>query len=249
MRFTPQCKYNQRGFCRYGAQCRQRHVNESCGNSDCQDESCLLRHPYKCKYFYLYGTCKFGDDCAYVHGESEDKVRIRCLEEKLSMFEAKVILLERSISELVIKLDTFMCMDNSEDRSIDTATDVTEEVIDTEPLKQQEDKFSCHLCDFVSNRPYGLVIHKGRKHKNGTSSPMRQFDGNDTTGTIIDTNDAEDIDDELYKETEHYWKRGWLGMSYQTFKDATKIIDESDLNEEEKQHGDGFVNFPSWRRL
>ena len=116
--------------------------------SDCQDESCLLRHPYKCRYFYLYGNCKFGDGCAYVHGESEDKVKIKCLEEKLSMFETKVILLERSISELVIKLDTFMCMDNSEDDSIDTATDVTEEVIDTEPLKQQEDKFSCHLCDF-----------------------------------------------------------------------------------------------------
>ena len=78
-----------------------------------------------------------------------------------------------------------------------------------------------------------------------------QFDGNDTT------NDAEDIDDELYKETEHYWKSGWLGMSYQNFKDATKIIDESDLSEEEKQNerdalvgarkdafGDGSVHFP-----
>ena len=83
---------------------------------------------------------------------------------------------------------------------------------------------------------------------------MKQFDGNDTTGTI-DTNDVEDIDDELYKETEDYWKRGWLGMHYQPFLDATRIIDESDLNEEEKKHekdagarkdalGDGFVNFP-----
>ena len=183
-------------------------------------------------------------------------MKIRCLEQKLSMFEEKVILLEKSITELVIKLDTFMCMENSGDDSIDTATDVNEEVIDTEPLKPEE-KFPCHLCDFVSNRPYGLVIHKGRKHKNGASSlVIGQFDGNDTT------NDAEDIDDELYKETEHYWKSGWLGKSYQVFKDVTKIIDESDLNEEEKQHekdaivgarkdalGDGFVNFPPWRRL
>ena len=53
------------------------------------------------------------------------------------MFEEKVILLEKSITELVIKLDTFMCMENSGDDSIDsidTATDVNEEVIDTEPL-------------------------------------------------------------------------------------------------------------------
>ena len=56
-------------------------------------------------------------------------MKIRSLEEKLSMFEAKVILPERSISDLVIKLDTFMCMENSVEYSIDTVTDVTEEVI------------------------------------------------------------------------------------------------------------------------
>ena len=101
------------------------------------------------------------------------------------MFEAKVILLERSISDLVIKLDTFMCMENSDDDSIDTATDVNEEVIDTEPLKQEE-KFPCHLCDFVSNKPYGLVIHKGRKHKNGASSlVIGQFDGKSTVNEEI----------------------------------------------------------------
>ena len=115
------CKHNQRGFCRYGDRCRQRHVNESCGTSDCQDESCLLRHPYKCRYFYLYGNCKFGDGCAYVHRETEDKVKIKCLEKKLSMFEAKVILLERSVYELVVKLDTFMCMEREE--SIDVLTE------------------------------------------------------------------------------------------------------------------------------
>ena len=73
-------------------------------------------------------------------------MKIRCLEQKLSMFEEKVILLEKSITELVIKLDTFMCMKNSGDNSIDAATDVNEEVVDTEPLKQEEDKFPCHLC-------------------------------------------------------------------------------------------------------
>ena len=56
------------------------------------------------------------------------------MEEKLSLFEAKVILLEKSISELVIKLDTFMCME--EDKNIDNVTEV---VIEREPsLKQSE---------------------------------------------------------------------------------------------------------------
>ena len=131
-----------------------------------------------------------------VHGESEDKVKIRCLEEKLSMFEAKVIRLERSITDLVIKLDTFMCMENSGDDSIDNVIDVTEDVIETvAPLKHQ-DKFGCHLCDFASNRQNGLVIHMGRKHKKDISNPIGQFDGKAT-------NDDEDID-EAYMNTEEY---------------------------------------------
>ena len=52
---------------------------------------------------------------------------------------------------------------------------------------------------------------------------------------------------------------GQLGMIYQRFLDANKIIDESDFNEEEKKHekdtllgawkaalGDGFIDFPPW---
>ena len=145
------CKYNQRGFCRYGERCRLRHVNENCTESDCQDESCLFRHPLECRYFYLYGTCKFGDSCAYVHEENEDKVRIRILEEKLSMFEAKVIQLER-------KLDTFMCMENTGGDSVNFVTDATDDIKENdEPMKQKN--ISCHLCDFESNHQNDLVIH------------------------------------------------------------------------------------------
>ena len=136
-------------------------------------------------------------------------MKIRCLEEKLSLFEAKVIRLERSVTDLVIKLDTFMCMENSGDDSIDKVIDVTEDVIETvAPLKHQ-DKFGCHLCDFASNRQNGLVIHMGRKHKKDISNPIGQFDGNAT-------NDDEDIDhriytcdiDEAYTNTEEFWPCG-----------------------------------------
>ena len=78
------------------------------------------------------------------------------------------------------------------------------------------------------------MIHKGRKHKNGASSLIiGQFDGNDTT------NDVDDVDDELYKRTEDYWKRGTLGTGvstvFQQFLDAIEVIDKSDLDEEEKK--------------
>ena len=182
-------------------------------------------------------------------------MKIRCLEEKLSMFEAKVIRLERSVTDLVIKLDTFMCMENSGDDSIDKVIDVTEDVIETvAPLKHQ-DKFGCHLCDFASNRQNGLVIHMGRKHKKDISNPIGQFDGNATNDDEI----IDDTDDLLYEYTENYWKRGWLGTVYQNYLDALKIIDESSINEVEKKaeneailaarkeaFGDRYRCYPPW---
>ena len=53
-------------------------------------------------------------------------MKIRSLEEKLSTFETKIILLERSIVNRVIKLDTFMCMENARNDSIDNETDVAD---------------------------------------------------------------------------------------------------------------------------
>ena len=50
------------------------------------------------------------------------------LEEELSTFETRIILLERSIINLVIKLDTFMCMENAGNDSIDNGTDIADKV-------------------------------------------------------------------------------------------------------------------------
>ena len=70
----------------------------------------------------------------------------------------------------------------------------------------------------------------GRKHKD-ISNPIGQFDGNAT-------NDTEDID-EVYMNTEEYWKTGLVDGWVPTYKDflgAFKIIDESDLDEENKKN-------------
>ena len=71
----------------------------------------------------------------------------------------------------------------------------------------------------------------GRKHKKDISNPIGQFDGNDT-------NDDEYID-EVYMNTEQYWKTGLVDGLLPTLRDSfgvNKIIDESDLNEEEKKN-------------
>ena len=70
------CKHNQRGFCKFGDRCRNRHRNEICGSEYCVIENCELRHPLKCRFFILNASCKFLENCAYTHEESEEKSNV-----------------------------------------------------------------------------------------------------------------------------------------------------------------------------
>ena len=73
----------------------------------------------------------------------------------------------------------------------------------------------------------------GRKHKKDVSNPIGQFDGNVTN------------DDEVYMKTEEYWKTGLVDGWVPNYRDwldligfrvaANTIIDESDLDKEEKK--------------
>ena len=61
------CKHFQTGHCKFGVNCRKRHISENCLNVDCLDKTCLKRHPKQCKYFSQIGSCRFGEECSYKH--------------------------------------------------------------------------------------------------------------------------------------------------------------------------------------
>ena len=103
------------------------------------------------------------------------------------------------------------------------------------------------MCDFKSQWASGVKIHMARKH-----SKIDQLDGN------VSVSYADDNDDK-YHSIRHYLKKGWLGSAYQTFIDAMEVIEESDLNEEEKiiekdnvlearklALGQNYKYFPPW---
>ena len=116
-----------------------------------------------------------------------------------------------------------------------------------ESAQKSEVNFPCEICDFTSNWTNGLNIHMARIH-----SRMEQIDGNVTLSEVTEM-------DEKYLSIEHYLKAGWLGSAYQTFIDATDLIDEIELNEDEKHVekekilnarklaiGPAFRGFPPW---
>ena len=69
-----------------------------------------------------------------------------------------------------------------------------------------------------------IIIHKGKKHKD-----IEQLDG-------LDASIKEDFEDTQYSNTEKYWKTGCLGTSFQSFLDANEMIEESSLDDIEKEN-------------
>ena len=104
--------------------------------------------------------------------------------------------------------------DSKEDDENDTNDDLAN--------KNDGETFNCDICDFESNWSNGLSIHMSRKH--GT---IEQLDGiNETTEEVVD---------EKYFESEHYWKTGRIGTIFQTFLDVNLIIESSNLSEDDKK--------------
>ena len=90
------CKFNQKGYCKFGEKCFNEHENEICSNrSECTDPDCRKRHPKTCRYLKQFGHCKLGDTCAYSHLE-ERSGKVEQLEVEVSELKDEV----KSIKEM-----------------------------------------------------------------------------------------------------------------------------------------------------
>ena len=91
---------NQNGYCKFGNNCRNRHVEEICSSAQCQQLSCEMRHPFICKFYRMYGNCKFENNCAFLHEASDEQLKISLLEEKVAACEEKVKILELNVGDM-----------------------------------------------------------------------------------------------------------------------------------------------------
>jgi hypothetical protein len=135
------CKYNHFGHCKYGLQCKKKHINETCPTFQCQVEDCGLRHPRLCKFFFQYGRCKFGLECSYFHlslntHSSFDK-DIEELKSEIARLEGKVLELDNFISTLKEKEKTVKILYSNK----------------------------CDICDYEASSKAVLKRHKTMKHK------------------------------------------------------------------------------------
>ena len=118
------------------------------------------------------------------------------------------LILKKTIESLT---DIKSCVSNI----VDEKSDITEDETNCEILED----FKCMECEFIGRNKNGLKIHESMKHKK-----IIQLDG-----VIEDESESHD-----YNSTDKYWRDGYMGCGYQTFKDVLYEIDKSDLSKEEK---------------
>ena len=94
------------------------------------------------------------------------------------------------------------------------------------------------------------MIHVERVHENGNVREDKTDESDEDTGNW-----------DKYESSEHYWRRGRLGQSFQCYLDALSVIDECRMCEQEKAKerenilearkmglGDNHVHFPPWKK-
>ena len=96
--------YNQRGYCKFGDKCFQRHEKEICHDrNECTNQYCSKRHPRECRYFIQFGRCKFGVGCAFSHDNNNKSHKAEELNKEVEEMKAgvkKVEQLEKEVHEL-----------------------------------------------------------------------------------------------------------------------------------------------------
>ena len=110
---------------------------------------------------------------------------------------------------------------NNEEKNAEEATAKKSDTEEESTPIDEETDYSCAICDFKSEWKNGLEIHMSRKH-----GKIEQLDG---------AIDDSQIDDERYERSCYYWEKGRIGISYETYCDIMKIIEESDITDQEKE--------------
>ena len=132
----PFCKFHQFGHCKFGPHCKKFHTKQTCSNLKCNMNSCTLRHPRQCKFYVLFGRCKFNESCSFLHSTAEDNL-IKALQEDILSLKTEIHSLKEKnheIEAMVLKLN----IPEHENQHLVMKTNSVE-------------KFTCEECGYQAN--------------------------------------------------------------------------------------------------
>ena len=180
------CQFNQKGFCKFGDSCRKRHVKEICSNQNCNSTSCNLRHPRNCKFFTLFGYCKFSEDCAFKHTLTKSHSEFKTLKEQLETLTNTITEMNQVMDHIKNELEIF-----KSERKLEGELQTTQEKLLQEHI--------CDICSYKARSATVLKSHITRKHK---KEVLRDNDA-DISIHLSVSDDSRDEDIEEVSEYEH----------------------------------------------
>ena len=182
-----QCQHNNKGYCKFGIQCRYQHYSKICEKKFCKTKECPSRHPKPCKNGE---KCKFhkNDCCAYQHKDNDkfqdilsdsikksleevDKLKLEISKLKDTIKEKEAVIQSRlkqerdketMIDELSEKLK------NLKDINISLRAD-NEHLMDRISFKHSElekiqAELACNKCDFQAESMTEFLMHTESDH-------------------------------------------------------------------------------------
>ena len=99
-----QCYHHNRGYCKFGEQCRFPHFEDICPRNICRVKECKKRHPKPCRNGQ---QCKFNkaNNCAFKHESKQPVVIESELENKIKRLQEEINILKEQIKEKNHELD------------------------------------------------------------------------------------------------------------------------------------------------
>ena len=160
----PVCKFNQTGFCKFGENCTNMHVNKLCNTLNCNKHICNNRHPKQCKYFLVSGKCRFNNDCAFAHKKSGTNIKVEELEMEVIQLKLEV----ESLKSNVLRGENELLRKSLEELKVIVVSN--SQIIESLQNKSKvcEDQFKCEICGYKASSTTILKSHMTKKHKHET---------------------------------------------------------------------------------
>ena len=184
------CQFHQVGHCKFAVNCDKTHTPVTCDSFPCLDSECDRRHPIRCKYFDLYGRCRYAEQCSYLHFHGHDQAartrnEIQMIVQEVAELKQKVETLRSDNERLVAELErcdrkVTMCCDDLlarvrvQDGKI---KNIEEQAAVTRAMRGQEDNVTGISMKVDATSPAGGVreIVDKTGSKGGQVNPEKDF--------------------------------------------------------------------------
>ena len=150
------CQFHQYGHCKYGRNCEKSHTVDTCDSFPCPGiDKCSKRHPRVCQYFAVYGWCRFGAKCSFLHyslsnsGHHTASGEVQEVLQTMGELREEVVTLKREVDRLCSENRHLLEMIEGLERDMRDEVGLEMEELDDEPEPSVEE-----YCDELGRLRY-----------------------------------------------------------------------------------------------